>query len=239
MASVSPEYWRVTRAGWLTASMVLERTIQLESTRVAEILRDDILFGRRLPGSRLVERDIAAELRVSRLPVREAIKALVAEGIVVATPRTWAVVRTFSAQDVQDFAQVREAVETLSFELATQRAGESGLRLLESIVDEEDAAAAAGEVAVARRASTNFHLTAVQLAHNAMLSELAASLVTRLRWLFGPHDDLSEMAVAHREILTAMQAGDVPAIRRLIPAHLAEGRVAAEKRLFGHVDDAG
>lgn len=218
--------------------MVMERSSQLESTRVAEILREDILHGRRPPGSRLVERDIAAELQVSRLPVREAIRDLVSDGIVVATPRTWAVVRTFSAQDLQDFAQVREAMETLSFELATQRAGESGLRLLESIVDEEETAAAAGDVAAARRASTEFHVTAVQLAHNAMLTELAASLVTRLRWLFGPHDDLSGMAAAHREILTAMQAGDVVAIRRLIPAHLAEGRVDAEKRLFGHLDDA-
>ncbi|MDQ0613970.1 DNA-binding GntR family transcriptional regulator [Microbacterium sp. W4I4] len=217
--------------------MVMERTTQLESTRVAEILREDILFGRRLPGSRLVERDIAAELQVSRLPVREAIRDLVSDGIVIATPRTWAVVRTFSAQDLQDFAQVREAMETLSFELATQRAGESGLRLLESIVGEEDAAAAAGDVTAARMASTRFHMTAVHLAHNAMLSELAGSLVTRLRWLFGPHDDLAGMAVAHREILTAMQAGDVPAIRRLIPAHLAEGRIAAEQRLFGRHDE--
>jgi len=217
--------------------MVRERTTQLESARVAEILREDILSGRRLPGSRLVERDIAAELRVSRLPVREAIRALVADGIVIATPRTWAVVRTFSAQDLQDFAQVREAMETLSFELATQRADESGLQLLESIVDEENAAAAAGDVEAARRASTTFHITAVQLAHNAMLSELAESLVTRLRWLFGPHEDLAGMAVAHREIFAAMRARDVAAIRRLIPAHLAEGRVAAERRLFGRLDE--
>jgi DNA-binding GntR family transcriptional regulator len=219
--------------------MVMERTSQLESTRVAEILREDIVLGRRRPGSRLIERDIAAELQVSRLPVREAIRTLVADGIVVATPRTWAVVRTFSAQDLQDFAQVREAMETLAFELATQRAGEAGLRRLESIVDEEAAAAAADDAVRARIAATNFHITAVQLAHNSMLSELAASLVTRLRWLFGQHDDLPESAVAHREILRVMQSGDVDAIRRLIPAHLREGRIAAEQRLFGHVEQVG
>lgn len=218
--------------------MVMERSTQLESTRVAEILREDILLGRRPPGSRLVERDIAAELQVSRLPVREAIRALVSDGIVVATPRTWAVVRTFSAQDLQDFAQVRQAMETLAFELATQRAGKAGLRLLESIVVEEEAAAAAGDAAASRMASTSFHIAAVRLAGNAMLSELAASLVTRLRWLFGQHEELSEMAAAHREILTAMQVGDILAIRRLIPAHLAAGRVDAEKRLLGHLDDA-
>ena len=52
-------------------------TGELESVRVTRILRDDIVLGRRVPGSRLVERDIAAELDVSRLPVREAIRTLV------------------------------------------------------------------------------------------------------------------------------------------------------------------
>lgn len=211
--------------------MALERITELESARVANILREDIMLGRRGPGSRLIERDIAAELRVSRLPVREAIKALVADGIVVARPRSWAVVREFSVQDVQDFAEVREALETLAFVLATQRIDDAGIERLQAVVEEEEAAAASGDAHGARRASAAFHLTAVQLADNAMLTELAASLVTRLRWLFGQHDQLSEMAIAHREILEAMRRKDVAAVERMIPAHLAEGRAAAERRL--------
>ncbi|GAA3932087.1 GntR family transcriptional regulator [Microbacterium soli] len=211
--------------------MTLERDFGLESSRVADALRDDIVLGRRSPGSRLVERDIAAELEVSRLPVREAIKALVAEGIVVARPRSGAVVRQFSIQDVQDFAEVRESVETLAFALATRRAGPAGLALLRSIIDEEEKHAAAGDTDAGRLASARFHVAAVELAGNAMLTELASSLTTRLRWLFGQHDDLSAMASSHREILAAMQAGDVEAVHRLVPAHLAEGREAAERRL--------
>lgn len=211
--------------------MGLERTPALESSRVADALRDDIMLGHRLPGSRLVERDIAAELRVSRLPVREAIKELVAEGIVVARPRSWAVVREFSPRDLKDFAVVRSAIETLAFVLATERADESSLSRLESVLAREEAAAFAGDADAARAASAEFHLTTVELADNAMLSELAASLVTRLRWLFGQHDELAEMAVKHRDILDAMRAGDVDAIRVLIPAHLEEGRMAAESRL--------
>ena len=75
---------------------------ELESARVARILRDDIVQGRRLPGDKLIERDIAAELDVSRLPVREAIRALVAEGIVLVKPRSWAVVREFTLRDLRD-----------------------------------------------------------------------------------------------------------------------------------------
>lgn len=211
--------------------MALERITELESARVANVLREDIMLGRREPGSRLIERDIAAELRVSRLPVREAIKALVADGIVVARPRSWAVVREFSVRDVRDFAEVREAIETLAFVLATQRVDDAGLARLQSIVDHEEQAARVGDVESARVAAADFHITAVQLADNVMLSEMAASLVTRLRWLFGQHDQLTEMAGAHREILAAMRERDVEAVGHLIPLHLAQGRADAERRL--------
>ncbi|MGQ7311116.1 GntR family transcriptional regulator [Microbacterium arabinogalactanolyticum] len=219
--------------------MMLERITGLESSRVADALRDDIMLGRREPGSRLIERDIAAELQVSRLPVREAIKALVADGIVVARPRSWAVVREFSVQDLQDFAEVRSAMETLAFVLATQRADESALALLESLIDDEEASARSGDAVASRQASAMFHITAVELAQNVMLTELAASLVTRLRWLFGQHDELEEMAVQHRDILRAMRERDVEAIKVMIPAHLDEGRLAAEQRLRARHDENG
>ncbi|MDT0156190.1 GntR family transcriptional regulator [Microbacterium sp. ARD32] len=216
-----------------------ERAAGLESVRVAEALREDIMLGRRQPGSRLIERDIAAELQVSRLPVREAIRALVADGIVVTRPHSGAVVREFSVRNLQDFAEVRTAVETLAFELATQRADEEGLAGLEAIIAEEEASAASGDIQAARRASARFHVTAVHLAENDMLAELADSLVTRLRWLFGQHDELADTAASHREILQAMRARDVDAIKTLIPAHLAAGREAAEGRLRARRAAAG
>ncbi|PKI90725.1 GntR family transcriptional regulator [Actinomycetales bacterium SN12] len=213
--------------------MSLDRMSGLESERVADALREDIMSGRRPPGSRLIERDIAAEMQVSRLPVREAIKALVADGIVVARPRSWATVREFSRHDLQGFFEVREALETLSFVLAAQRVDEAGIALLESLVAQEAAAAALGDIESARQASTAFHMAVVRLSQNAMLVELAGTLVTRLRWLFGQHDDVATMAHSHREILEAIRARDLDALRRLIPEHLAEGRAAAQERMFG------
>jgi len=88
-------------------------------------------------------------------------------------------------------------------------------------------------VDAARQASAAVHMAAVELSDNAMLIELARSLITRLRWLFGQHDDLDGMAIRHRTILEAMRARDVEEVRRLIPKHLAQGRDAASERLFG------
>jgi DNA-binding GntR family transcriptional regulator len=66
---------------------------QGESDRVTAWLRDSILDGERAPGSRLIERDLAAECGASRVPVRDALKALETEGLVVLRPNTWAIVR--------------------------------------------------------------------------------------------------------------------------------------------------
>lgn len=206
---------------------------ELESVRVTAVLREDIVLGRRTPGSRLVERDIAAELNVSRLPVREAIKALVAEGIVVARPRTWAVVREFTAQDIQDFGEVRVAIETLIFVFAAQRHDEAGMARLQAALDREVAAAYADDRDAARTAAGEFHEIVAELAGNAMLSELIGVFVTRLRWLFGQHDDLLAMAREHQVILEALEARDVDALRRIVPEHLASGQRAAVRRLGG------
>ncbi|PRB17165.1 GntR family transcriptional regulator [Microbacterium sp. MYb62] len=204
---------------------------ELESVRVTRILRDDIVLGRRAPGSRLVERDIAAELSVSRLPVREAIRTLVAEGVVVARPRTWAVVREFTHRDIQDFAEVREAIETLIFVFAAERHDDAGIARIRDAYERELAAAEADDSEAARTAAAEFHEIAVELAGNDMLGELIAVFLTRLRWLFGQHDDLLAMADEHRIILEAMAARDIDVLRRIVPAHLASGQAAAERRL--------
>ena len=204
---------------------------ELESVRVTRILRDDIILGRRAPGSRLVERDIAAELHVSRLPVREAIRTLVSEGVVVARPRSWAVVREFTRRDIQDFGEVREAIETLIFLFAAERHTEEGLGRLRAALDRELSAAQAGDTEAARMAAGVFHEVATELAGNEMLNELIGVFVTRLRWLFGQHDDLLAMAEEHRVIFEAVAARDTDTLRWLIPQHLASGQATAERRL--------
>ncbi|MBO9625196.1 MAG: GntR family transcriptional regulator [Microbacterium sp.] len=206
-------------------------TGELESARVTRILRDDIVLGRRAPGSRLVERDIAAELNVSRLPVREAIRALVGEGIVVSRPRTWATVREFTLRDIHDFGEVREAIETLIFVFAAERHDERGLARVRGAYEREVAAAEAGDHDAARTAAAEFHEIVAELAGNEMLTELIGVFVTRLRWLFGQHDDLPAMAEEHRVILEALEARDTETLRRVIPVHLAGGQEIAKRRL--------
>jgi len=66
-----------------------------------------------------------------------------------------------------------------------------------------------------------------------MLVELVSVFATRLRWVFGPHDDLVPMAAEHRAIFAAIAARDIELVRTLTRAHLAAGAEAAARRVVG------
>jgi DNA-binding GntR family transcriptional regulator len=202
-----------------------------ESERVAARLRDEIIDGARAPGSRLVERDLAAEMGVSRIPVRDALRVLVAEGLVTPRPRSWAIVRVFTASDVADLTEVRAALEALAFRLAAQRRTRDGLARLRETLDAELDAARRGRAVAARRAGADFHEVVTELAANEMLRELEGTLRSRLRWLFGQHDDLMAVAGQHEALYDAIADRDAARVERLAADHLVASLQMATARL--------
>lgn len=205
-------------------------TPSLESKRVLEQLRTEILDGVRGPGSKLVERDLATGLGVSRVPVRDALQRLEAEGLVTLRPRTWATVRTFTPQDVADLHEVRAMMEAQIFTLAGRRHTADGLARLRAVADEELAAAHAGQATIARRRAADFHELAAQLAGNELLGEIQRSVSSRMRWLLGQHDDLLAIAREHDALCDAVAARDEAEVSRLVAAHLSTGRRQHEER---------
>jgi DNA-binding GntR family transcriptional regulator len=197
-----------------------------EPQRVARVLRDQIVVGERAPGSRLVERDLADELGVSRVPVREALRLLVAEGLVTPRPRTWAVVRTFTDDDVDDLLDVRAALEGLAARRAAEHRDPARLQALDDALAAEDDAADRGDAAAARRAAADFHEALLAAAGNTVLDEMTAVTASRARWLLGQHEDLAQMAGEHRLLLDAIRAGDVEGAARTVAAHLRTSRSA-------------
>ncbi|MFD2467506.1 GntR family transcriptional regulator [Amycolatopsis silviterrae] len=149
----------------------MEQGVESETERVVRRLRDEILDGARKPGSKLVERDLAADLGVSRVPVRE-----------------------FTASDIADLQEVRAALGVLTFKLAATRHSRAGLEQLRAALDEETSAAAAGDAVTARRAAADFHEAVTAMAGNELLDELELTLRSRMRWLLGQHEDLERVA---------------------------------------------
>lgn len=198
-----------------------------ESIRVTRRLRDDILDGVRPPGSRLVERELAAELEVSRVPVRDALRTLVTEGLVTARPRSWAVVREFTDRDVDDLTEVRSAFEVLAFRLAAERRTPEGLARLRAVLDVELDAARRGDAIGARRAAADFHELVVELSGNALIDEAWCLLSSRLRWLLGRHDDLEAVAAEHLSLYEVVATGDGAAAEAAARVHITAGAAHA------------
>ncbi|MGZ0152319.1 GntR family transcriptional regulator [Kribbella sp. WER1] len=195
-----------------------------ETERVTRQLRAEILDGVRGPGERLVERELATALDVSRVPVREALKALVSEGLVTLRPRSWAVVRTFTDSDIADLLEVRTAFEPLTFRLAAERRTREGLERLQATLAEHLAAAEAGNAVLARRKAADFHEQVTELASNELLIEIERPLRSRMRWLLTQHDDLLGVAEQHRELCTAIANRDVNLAEHLAGEHLRQAQ---------------
>lgn len=102
---------------------------------VFNTLRNAILTGELSPGERLMEIKLADKLGVSRTPIREAIRKLELEGLVVNTPRKGAEVANISSEDLRDVLEVRRSLEVLAISLACDKMTDETLELLHENID--------------------------------------------------------------------------------------------------------
>lgn len=219
--------------------MKTSETAPSETERVTEIIRNEIIDGVRKPGSRLVERELAQDLGVSRVPIREALKLLATEGLVTSRPNTWSTVREFTPSDIADLNEVREAFEVMAFELAAQRHTREGLAELETVVRRGQEAADNGNAIEAHRAAADFHETVTELAGNELLREIGRFLSPRLRWQLGQHDDLSCVAEEHAQLYEAVARRDAGQMRDLVLSHLQSSQQRHMEHLSREASRAG
>jgi DNA-binding GntR family transcriptional regulator len=155
---------------------------------LSDQMRKRILDGRLQPGARLVEGRISVEFDVSRIPVREAIRQLAAEGLVTIEPRRGASVSRFSVQQVQDLVEVRANLEALNAKLAAQRK-DPGLReRMVSLLDEGDRLVEQTDLTALTQLNQSFHNTLASAAGNSVLQEVMRSLRDRTVLLFTPYN---------------------------------------------------
>lgn len=196
-----------------------------DAARVTRRLREDILAGVLAPASKLVEREIADEFGVSRVPVREALKTLAAEGLVMLRPRASATVREFTPMDMADIDEVRAALEVLTFRLAANRRTREGLARLRASLDREVEASLAGDQARASIEAANFHEVVTSIAGNDMLLEIDRLLRGRIRRCLVQQEADAEGSVREHEALyEAIARRDVAQTSALILRHMGNIR---------------
>lgn len=175
---------------------------------IRDTLRTRIFDGHYAPGTRLIERDLAAEFNVSRLPVREALRMLVQEGLVAERASRGSVVAGLSDKEVEDLFDVRLSLEVLACRLAARRATPVDVARLEGLLDRAADALSRGSINEAHRANSEFHDEVTRIADNGFLRTALEPLQGRMHWLFRHVTDLSELVQEHRDLLAAIASGD-------------------------------
>jgi DNA-binding GntR family transcriptional regulator len=139
---------------------------------VYEHLKEAILVGRFVPGERLLEVELAEQMGVSGTPVREAMRRLEREGLVVLRPFRGAEVVRVPRERAEQLFQVREALESLAARLAASRVSPSDVALLRSIVEQAQVAAQNGDYPGVNTLNRRFHAELARLSGNAPLGTL-------------------------------------------------------------------
>lgn len=196
---------------------------------VADTLRDRIASGILAPGSRVREESLAAELGVSRIPVREALQRLEAEGFIALTPRRGATVAVPSVSRVFDLLEIRTTLEVLAAVLAARHAGGDYVNELTATVKEGTSAAENGEFKRLPALIERFHDLVARASGNSELVELLKSIRGRVRWMF--EHDLEGRSPAswagHAQILEAILAADEAAASEHMARDVQPGRALA------------
>jgi DNA-binding GntR family transcriptional regulator len=200
---------------------------------VLEAVRARIVAGAWAQGERLFEDQIAAELGVSRNPVREALQALQGEGFVELEPRRGARVAVVSAEQARELFEVREVLEGLVAALAATRRSDDELAEMRAIVCVGREAAEHGRLSELPSLNTRFHHLLAATARNAMLADTIERLRHLIEWIYSQR--IAQRAplswLEHGQIVEAIATGDAATAERVARAHIAQARDAY---LVGH-----
>lgn len=191
---------------------------------VRERIRRGIADGRWTPGARLVERDLAEEFDVSRVPVREALQMLEREGFVQLLPRRGAVVCELTPEVVSDLFDIRQALEVLAARRAAERIDDEGLARLHAVMEDGRRALEADDHAWSGSANTAFHETVLELAGSQPLRDLLEPLSGRLKWLFRQTRDHPRVQAEHEQLYNALAARDAELAGAVALAHVRASR---------------
>jgi DNA-binding GntR family transcriptional regulator len=195
--------------------------------RVYVELRERIIEAQYPAGMRLVEREIAEELRVSRVPVREAMQRLASEGFLTVQPRRGSIVAEFGAEEAAHLFDIRENLEGLAARLVAREADPAQLRDLEKLLERARRATESGRLRTLVSLNADFHRRIVELSGNPLLVDVMAPLDSRLRRLFrltSAQSDGEPMCGAHERLFAAIRSGDEALAEELARAHVADTR---------------
>lgn len=192
--------------------------------QIADRLRRRILRGTLAPGEAIKERDMAAEIAVSRTPMREAIRILAKEGLVILRPSRSPVVAKPSLKEITDSIEVLRALEVLSSELACERATDEEIAGIQAINNRMSALYDTTDMIDVFEIDMSFHRSIARASHNPALAETDQAYLARLwrvRYLSASERRSRDRVLRqHGGIAQGLTLRDADLVRTEVQAHL-------------------
>jgi len=197
-------------------------------------LKDYILTGQLKPGENLVEQNIAKEMAVSKSPVREALRELVQEGLVVHHPRKRITVIEFTRKDIEEIIGLRSVIEEYAVGLCASKLEAQDQKALSSIVNQIYTTTQARDASKSTHHDLSFHEYLVQKTDHTRLIRTWKLLQSQTRVLLQMIADLKVYADysadAHRELLERLFSGNTRTAKAAMKNHI----LAAGKNILKH-----
>lgn len=204
---------------------------------IADIVRERILKGEYEIGEKIKENQIAAELRVSRTPIREAFKLLENEGLIDYIPNRGCFAKGFTRRDVEDIYAVRESLEELAVMWAVERISDGEIKELEEQCDMMEFYAHRQDTKKVLELNAGFHDVIYASSRSRFLAQVLRSYKAYLdktrKSIFYDREYLESILSEHRLILKAIKERDKQRAAEAMKAHLDASHRRAE--LIWHI----
>lgn len=197
--------------------------------QVANQIREAIKSGKLKPGDRLIETVLAREMNIGRNAVREAIRYIEKEGLIVTTPFKGAQVVEMSLNDLKDIYDVRNALETLALNTLAMKIDEKKIEVFDAVVKEMKAVSKKGNLKAIIDVDLKFHRTLCELSENNVLLEAWSAISNRLRAFIASGDrlygeDTPEVTLGtHYPVVDAIKNNDFKLAVRILHEILERG----------------
>ncbi len=202
---------------------------------VFQTLRQAILKGELEPGERLMEIHLAQKLGVSRTPVREAIRKLELEGLVIMIPRKGAIVAEITVSELEDVLEVRLALEELAVKRACRKHTGEQIEKLQKAAAEFKRVLHGSDIAAYAQADEEFHEIIYRMTENKKLMQILSNLREqmyryRLEYLKDKSTH-SQLVREHDEIVSALEKGDEEKVLKVMSQHVERQKEYIMQRL--------
>jgi DNA-binding GntR family transcriptional regulator len=205
----------------------LPRGPEPRSEGLVDALREAILTGRYAPGTRLVQEELADAFGMSRIPLREALRRLEGEGLVVITPNRGAIVRPLAPKDIVDLYELRLALESLALRRAAQRYADLRASTKQRHAQARQAIAARN-LAALFRLDRDFHADLAAASDNAHLVAALGAQWSQIMRVMHAYFQAGDYPVDtwddHEAIADAVAHGDAELAVERMRAHLLGSR---------------